>query len=96
MDFIKNHKFLVALSALLIIGGVSSYAAGTRNRKTLLERIKEAYQGYSINQIPESGDVYLLISIKDVVIIAKRENIFGKLEFEEIIRVPNATNIGNK
>ncbi len=91
MDFIKNNKFLIALSAMLLIGGVSSYAAGVKNRKTLLERIMEAYQGYVIHQIPESGDVYLLVSAKDIVIIAIKENIFGKVEFQEVIRVPNGT-----
>ena len=83
-------KKLVVTGILLLAVGVTAMAMAPKNQVKFDEILATKYSGFQVNEIPDSSNVYLLISKDFAVILSKEETIFGGVKSKEILRVPLA------
>jgi hypothetical protein len=85
----RNTKIMVAIGGVLLATGIWSSIASAKTKPTFDEMLSAKYPGYKVSEVPESSNVYLLISSEYVVIATKEDNIFGGVKVKEILKVSN-------
>lgn len=85
----SNTKKLVAVGVLLAatVGIAMAQSSGLSGK--FYDSVVSKYPGYIVHEVPESGDVYLLVSKENIIIVSKSENIIGKIKIREVISIPN-------
>lgn len=81
------NKKLIVSAILFAAVGATAMAMAPKNKLKFDEILATKYAGFKVNEIPESSNVFLLISNEFAVIVSKEETLWGGAKAKEILRV---------